>query len=759
MTEQRNSRIALLAVTMLLSGALLGLVMSDDSSASKHDVVGFVNTDGVEVTIIDASSGDKKAQSSAVDGSFSFDELDSGNYMVRYSKEGYLSHLDSWDIPADLPLSGTVTLSEVQEGATTISGNVTNSDDEAIEGAFVYLMNNTLEEDSWWPNVTVGYTVSTVTDADGNFSFSNVTSGDYAVRVEAAGYYTQYNVFDEPNHDPWEITLDAHSDDNKQTIRVYDDAGNPLGDASVFMYDLDTSTWTDAEKYGGFSYLLKPATGSDVYVYAYHADHKPAVKKIDSVSGTDSFDMTLDQNHESSKDVVYISTEPSEGAQSAAPLKGDRLVKLNPGPTASISEQDTYVIGLGDTLNLSASSSTAPVGIASYAWTGGQVTEDYSNTFDSEGSNDITLTVTDEFGQTNDTTVTVIVDGKNPVASFTSLSKDSPSENGTAVNDTNVNEDYTTVVFNASASSDSESSVSSYHWDFGDGTTNTGEVVSHVFDNPGTFSVTLNVTDAAGNYNAAFQSVKVNDVTPPNAAFNFSYEQDGEVFEFSSLEGVPTKFDAGLSTDNSDDALTYNWEFGDGNTSEGKVVEHTFSAALDEGYDVKLTVTDSSGQQDITSQKVTPSEKDRPDLYVSSLVFSNDNPEEGDTVEMTATLKLLGMNITSPFEVGFYLDSPTGTLIDTVMVDGSNMTMGIDADPFNVTASWKAISGAHTIYVIADDKDAIDESNEKNELTAVITVSAEDDSRDVTSIILIVAVVLLSVGAVGYIYRDSLFNN
>ena len=155
-------------------------------------------------------------------------------------------------------------------------------------------MNNTLEEDSWWPNVTVGYTESTITDADGNFSFSNVTSGDYAVRVEAAGYYTQYNVFDEPNHDPWEITLDAHSDDNKQTIRVYDDAGNPLGDASVFMYNLATSTWTDAEKYGGFSYLLKPATGSNVYVYAYHSAHKPAVKKIDSVTGTDSFDMTLD---------------------------------------------------------------------------------------------------------------------------------------------------------------------------------------------------------------------------------------------------------------------------------------------------------------------------------------------------------------------------------------------------------------------------------------------------------------------------------
>ena len=54
-------------------------------------------------------------------------------------------------------------MSEVAGGDTTITGNVTNSEDEAIEGALVYLMNNTLEEDSWWPSVTVGYTLSTVT--------------------------------------------------------------------------------------------------------------------------------------------------------------------------------------------------------------------------------------------------------------------------------------------------------------------------------------------------------------------------------------------------------------------------------------------------------------------------------------------------------------------------------------------------------------------------------------------------------------------
>ena len=34
MTEQRNSRIALLAVVMLLSGAFLGLLVSDNASAA-----------------------------------------------------------------------------------------------------------------------------------------------------------------------------------------------------------------------------------------------------------------------------------------------------------------------------------------------------------------------------------------------------------------------------------------------------------------------------------------------------------------------------------------------------------------------------------------------------------------------------------------------------------------------------------------------------------------------------------------------------
>jgi len=764
MTEQRNSRIALLAVTMLLSGALLGLVMSDDSSAAtQHKVVGFVNSDGVSVEIIESSSGDKKTDSTDGGGGFEFNNLESGNYMVRYSKVGYLSILDSWDIPEDLPFSDTINMVEVASGDTNISGYVNDTDGVGISGAFVYIMNNSVPEDSWWPNVSVGYTLSAITDSNGSYSFSYLSSGDYAMRVEAAGYYTKYLGLNFESS--WDISLDSHSDANKQSIRVKDDEGFWLSSASVFMYDLDTSTWEQATKNGAYTYILKPDTSSTVYVYAYHDDYKPDVKKLTAVSGTNSFDMILGQNSASSKNMIYIPSAPSFGAQSALPLMGTKLIKLNPGPTASVtssadSDDGTYILGVGESLNLSASSSTAPVGLDTYAWTGGQTTEYYNNTFVA-GTHEIQLTVSDSFGQTNSTTVTVIADGDDPVAVFASLSKDSPTENGTAVNDTNVNEDYTTVVFNASTSTDSSSSVASYHWDFGDGTTNTGEVANHIFDNPGTFSVVLNVTDEAGNYNTTSQDIVVQDLTAPNAEFNWSYELDGETFPNSALEDVATKFDAGLSTDNSDGALTYSWEFGDGNATTGKVVEHTFSETTDEGYDVKLVVADASGNEDIISYKVKPSLRERPDLFISSLTFSNENPEEGDTVTLTANLKLLGMNVTDAFEVGFYLDNPSGTLIASKMIDGAelaNLTIGTEHD-FNITVDWTAVSGAHTISVIADSTNLIDEATEKNELSKVITVSAEDDSRDVTSIMLIVAVVLLSVGAVGYIYRDRLFNN
>jgi nitrous oxidase accessory protein len=59
-------------------------------------------------------------------------------------------------------------------------------------------------------------------------------------------------------------------------------------------------------------------------------------------------------------------------------------------------------------------------------------------------------------------------------------------------------EEYSGYVFNASLSYDRDGEVISYEWDFGDGTTDSGMVVSHAFNDSGEYDVTLIVTDDEG---------------------------------------------------------------------------------------------------------------------------------------------------------------------------------------------------------------------------------------------------------------------
>jgi len=54
-------------------------------------------------------------------------------------------------------------------------------------------------------------------------------------------------------------------------------------------------------------------------------------------------------------------------------------------------------------------------------------------------------------------------------------------------------------LFNGSASEDATTSVSSYYWDFGDGSNTTDVASLHVYNQPGTYHVKLTVTDLLGN--------------------------------------------------------------------------------------------------------------------------------------------------------------------------------------------------------------------------------------------------------------------
>lgn len=160
-----------------------------------------------------------------------------------------------------------------------------------------------------------------------------------------------------------------------------------------------------------------------------------------------------------------------------------------------------------------------------------------------------------------------------PVASFTSICSD------------------LTVYFDASASSGTKLS---YDWDFGDGSTGSGEFPSHTYEVAGTYPVTLTVTDKFGTTGTTNQAVTVPCVpvnSPPVASFTYSSTD------------LICKFDGSGSYDTDGSISTYDWAFGDGSTDSGAIVSHTYQEAGT--YPVTLTVTDNEGATDTDTQEVT----------------------------------------------------------------------------------------------------------------------------------------------------------
>lgn len=79
-----------------------------------------------------------------------------------------------------------------------------------------------------------------------------------------------------------------------------------------------------------------------------------------------------------------------------------------------------------------------------------------------------------------------------------------------------VDED-TAVQFDGTGSSDNVG-VTSYEWDFDDGSTGTGATPTHTYADPGTFGVILTVSDDAGNSATDTITVTVEDTTPPSVS-------------------------------------------------------------------------------------------------------------------------------------------------------------------------------------------------------------------------------------------------
>lgn len=84
---------------------------------------------------------------------------------------------------------------------------------------------------------------------------------------------------------------------------------------------------------------------------------------------------------------------------------------------------------------------------------------------------------------------------------------------------------------------------------------------------------------------------------PPVSLFTFAPE--------TPVAGEPMTFDASAAFDPDGSIVSYHWDFGDGSTGDGMVVNHIF--AIENTYDVTLTVTDDAGLSNSTTMLVSVS--------------------------------------------------------------------------------------------------------------------------------------------------------
>lgn len=138
------------------------------------------------------------------------------------------------------------------------------------------------------------------------------------------------------------------------------------------------------------------------------------------------------------------------------------------------------------------------------------------------------------------------------------------------------------------ASTDTDGSVTAWSWQFGDGGVSTEQSPAHGYSTPGTYTVSLAVTDDQGATTQTSRQVTATAAPPvqnqpPRADFEVDCPQLTCLF-------------SDRSTDADGGVVAWAWDFGDGSTSTDRNPSHAYAAGGT--FQVRLTVTDGGGAQD-----------------------------------------------------------------------------------------------------------------------------------------------------------------
>ena len=215
----------------------------------------------------------------------------------------------------------------------------------------------------------------------------------------------------------------------------------------------------------------------------------------------------------------------------------------------------------------------------------------------------------------------------------------------------------------------------SWLWDTGDGTNSKHAMnATHTFTKAGTYTVSLTVGNAAGN----------NTVTKPNYIVVTDPKAPIADFSASITSGYVPLFVQ--FTDQSENAQTWYWDFGDGSNSTQQNPTHSYLSAGN--YTVRLTVHNENG----TDSKLITITVLRPSIYAyitcASGVYVIDTVINNVTARISAGDNPEGVAV-SPDGTKVYVTN-SGDNNVSVIDTATNLvtaTVNVGSDPFGVAIS------------------------------------------------------------------------